>query len=63
MFQNFTNREWPNLDIDQVDAALRELAKLIQVIAGVNNARINVRRGFGWHAGSYAFFVRCVNSL
>jgi hypothetical protein len=40
-------------DINQIDAAIRQLAKLFQIIAAIYDARIDERRGFGWHAGSY----------
>jgi len=38
---------WVN--IDEIDTAVRQLAKLLQIIAAINDARIDERRGFGWH--------------
>jgi hypothetical protein len=41
------------VDIDQIDAAVWQLAELFEIIAAVNDARIDERRGFGWHTGNY----------
>ena len=41
--------------------AVRQVAELIEIIAAVNDARIDERRGFGWHAGTYPALVECVN--
>jgi hypothetical protein len=40
---------------------VRKLVELIQIIAAVNDARIDERRGFGWHAGRYPGFGLVVN--
>jgi hypothetical protein len=47
--------------LDEIDAAVRKFAELIEIIAAVNDARIDERRGFGWHTGSYPGFGRFVN--
>jgi hypothetical protein len=38
--------EW-RVDVDQIDARLRQLAELIEIIAAINDARVDQRRGFG----------------
>jgi hypothetical protein len=48
-------------DIDQIDASGRQIAQLIQIIATGNDVRIDERRGFGWHAGSYPALAGGVN--
>jgi hypothetical protein len=37
--------EW-RVDVDQIDARLGQLAQLIEIIAAVNDARIDERGGF-----------------
>src|SRR5438045_1216984 len=39
----------------------RQLAKLIEIIAAVNDARIDERGGFCWHTGTYPVLAGCVN--
>jgi hypothetical protein len=34
---------------------------LIEIITAANDARIDERRGFGWHAGTYPVIVAHVN--
>jgi hypothetical protein len=50
------------IDVDQIDAAVWQLAEPIHIIAAVNDARFNERRGFGWRAGSYPAEERSVNN-
>ena len=38
--------EW-RVDVDQIDARVRKLAQLLEVIAAVDDARINDWGGFG----------------
>ena len=33
----------------------------IQIIGAINDARIDERRGFSWHAGIYSVLMRIVN--
>ena len=41
----------------------RQLAEVIEIIAAINDARIDERRGFGWHAGIYPAFADSVNAV
>jgi len=34
---------------------------MVEIVAAVNDARIDERRGFGWHSGSYPAIVVRVN--
>jgi hypothetical protein len=43
-------------------SAIRQLAELIKIIAAVNDARIDERRGFGWHTGNYSALWDGVNA-
>jgi hypothetical protein len=36
-----------NFDVDEIDAAGRELAKLVEIAAAVDDAGVDKRRGFG----------------
>jgi hypothetical protein len=38
-----------------------QLAELIEIIAAVNDARIDERRGFGWHSEKYSTLRGGVN--
>jgi hypothetical protein len=38
--------EW-RVDVDQIDARLRQLARLFEIIAAINDAGVDQRRGFG----------------
>ena len=49
------------IDLNQVDAGIRQLAELIEIIAAINDARINERRGFGCHTGTYPALTGRVN--
>ena len=40
------------VDVDQVDAALRQLRQLLQVVAAVDDARIDQRRRSFWSSAS-----------
>jgi hypothetical protein len=44
------------------DASLGKFAELIEIVAAIDDARIDERRGFGWHAGSYPPSVARVNA-
>jgi hypothetical protein len=50
-----------SIDIDKVNGAVRQLPELVQIIAAVDDARIDERRVFGWHAGSYPALSHRVN--
>ena len=44
-------------------ATNRQLAELIQIIAAVNDARFDERRGFGWHVEFIRGLARLVNGI
>lgn len=35
------------VNVNQIDARLRQLAKLIEIIAAINDSRVDQRRSFG----------------
>jgi hypothetical protein len=57
------------IDVDQIDAAALQLAELVEtgchvtLLTAINDARIDERRGFGWHAGSYPTRTLRVNAM
>src|ERR1700720_14616 len=38
------------VDVNQIDARVRQLAKLIEIIAAIDDACVNESRGLRWHA-------------
>jgi hypothetical protein len=50
----FTSREGRDQSADLDKSA----SELIKIIAGANEARIDERRGFSWHAGTYPALTR-----
>jgi hypothetical protein len=51
------------VDIDQIDTAVRQLAELIEIIAAVNDARIDERRGLSRCGGHKATVIDVSTSL